>query len=217
MKTTKIKMTAQEAAEYEEFKIAKAKKEAAQKKQDDIKAYNNLVDETIETAMPVLQDLSKSIAKTKKDVLEQFRKAIGIKADLFEVKDEQRTHTFTNSDGNKRITVGFYTRDDYRDTVEEGIAKVRKAIEQLGRDDESKALVQAVLRLLSRDKKGTLKASRILQLQKLADDSKSDEFKDGVKIIRDSYQPTISKQFIRAEIKPEGEEWQSISLGMTEA
>ena len=34
----------------------------------------------------------------------------------------QRSHTFTNSEGDKRITLGVYVTDGYRDTVEDGIA-----------------------------------------------------------------------------------------------
>lgn len=216
-KTMTVEMTEQERAEFEAFQAQRAARAAEEQKRRELEAYNALVDECIAEAMPTLASLSEDIAATKAAVIEQFRRAIELKNDLLRVKEGQRSHTFTNSEGTMRITLGYYTRDDYRDTVEEGIMMVREAIESLGKDDDSRALVAAVLRLLSRDQKGTLKASRVLQLQKLADDSGNERFKEGVRIIRDSYQPTVSKQFIRAEVKAPGSEWKSIALGMTES
>ena len=62
----------------------------------------------------------------------------------------------------------MYVTDGYRDTVEDGIAIVKEYIESLAKDEKTKALVSMVLRLLARDAKGTLKASRIVQLRKVA-------------------------------------------------
>ena len=78
-------------------------------------------------------------------------------------------------------------------------------------------LVDSVLRLLSRDTKGTLKASRVMQLRKIANESGDARFLEGVKIIEESYNPTPSRQFIRAEIKDENGAWKSVPLGMTES
>lgn len=219
METTKttVEMSAQEAEEFAAFKAAQAKKQAEAQRKADVEAYNALVDETIENAIPTLTNVSAAISAAKKSVMEQFAQAIEIKSRLYEVNTEQRSHSFTNSKGDKRIILGNYTIDGYRDTVEEGIAMVREAIECLGKDDESRALVNAVFRLLSRDQKGTLKASRVLQLEKLAIDSRNERLIQGVQIIKDSYQPTISKQYVRAELKNADGKWIPVSLGMTEA
>lgn len=82
---------------------------------------------------------------------------------------------------------------------------------------KTQALVNMVFRLLSRDKQGTLKASRIVQLRKIADEIGNERFMEGVRIIEESYQPEISKQFIRAEVKDNNNQWRPISLGMTES
>lgn len=219
METTKttVEMSAQEAEEFAAFKAAQAKKQAEAQRKADMEAYNNLVDEAIANAMPTLTGVSQAISDAKKVVMEQFKQAIDIKSKLFEVSTEQRSHSFTNSKGNQRIILGYYTIDAYRDTVNEGIAMVKEAIEGLGKDDESKALVNAVFRLLSRDQKGTLKASRVLQLEKLAMDSRNERLIEGVKIIKESYQPQLSKQYVRAEYKNADGKWLPVSLGMTEA
>lgn len=217
MNNEQVIISAEERADFEAFRIEKAKKEAATKKKEDRDTYKLLVDETISYSMPVLQEVSNSLTMTKQSILDAFDKVVEIKADLFGSKDGQRSNTFTHSCGNMRIIIGYHTLDAYRDTVNEGITMVKEYIESLAKDDDSRALVRAVLKLLSRDQEGNLKASRVLQLRRMADDSGNEKFIEGVRIIEESYQPTISKRFIRAESKGKNNEWVSIALGMTEA
>ena len=220
MEATKqtVEMTLEEQIEFEAFKEEQAAKRAKEQAKRDREAYKELVDETIEDVIPDLQATSDCIKTAKSGVLNRFRHVIDMKSDVLKLKkDGQRSDTFTHSDGNKRITIGVYTTDGYRDTVEDGIAIVKEYIEGLASDEKTKALVKMVLRLLARDVKGTLKASRVVQLRKIAEETGSERFMEGVQIIEEAYQPAISKQFIRAEVKDGNGAWVSIPLGMTEA
>lgn len=219
MENTKqtVEMTAAELDEYNKFKEEKAKKEAEKQAAEQRKAYRQMVDDEIEASMPVLQALSSDIKDKKNNILDNFKAILEMKNELMMTKDGQFSHTFTNSKGTKRITLGVYTLDNYTDTVENGIAMVREYIESLATDDKTRMLVDSVLRLLSRDAKGTLKASRVMQLRKIANESGNARFLEGVKIIEESYNPTPSRQFIRAEIKDENGAWKSVPLGMTES
>lgn len=220
MEATKqtVEMTLEEQIEFEAFKEEQVAKRAKEQAKRDREAYKELVDETIESAIPDLQSVSDCIKTVKQGVLEDFRRVIDMKSEVLKLKkDGQRTDTFTNTAGDKRIIIGVYTTDGYRDTVEDGIAIVKEYIEGLASDSKTRALVKMVLRLLARDAKGTLKASRIVQLRKLAEESGNERFIEGVQIIEEAYQPAISKQFIRAEIKNDNGAWVSIPLGMTEA
>ena len=213
-----VEMTAEEKQQFEEFKAAQAAKNAKEQAKRDREAYRDLVDETIERTIPSLESLSQGIKETKQSILDDFRNVIEMKADVLKLKkDGQRSDTFTNSAGDKRITVGVYVTDGCRDTVEDGIAIVKEYIEGLASDAKTQSLVKMVLRLLARDAKGTLKASRVVQLRKIAEESGNERFMEGVQIIEESYQPAISKQFIRAEVKNENGAWVCIPLGMTEA
>ena len=216
---TTVVMTAEEKAEFEAFQAAEAKKAAEEKARADREQYRQLVDDEIERSIPVLEEISGRIKESKQRVMDNFKTILEMKGDLFKtkLKEDQRSHTFTNSKGNKRITLGVYVTDGYRDTVEDGIAIVKEYIESLAKDDKTRSLVSMVLRLLARDAKGTLKASRIVQLRKVAMETGDDRFMEGVRIIEESYQPEVSKQFIRAEIKNENGMWKPIPLGMTES
>ena len=217
--TKTINVTADELAEFQAFQAEKAKKAEEERVKADRELYKQLVDEEIENSIPILLSISDEIKKSKSKVMDNFRSIIEMKSELFKtkVKDDQRSHTFTNSEGNKRISLGVHVTDGYRDTVEDGIAIVKEYISSLAHDEKTEALVNMVFRLLARDAKGTLKASRIVQLRKVAQDVGDERFLEGVRIIEDSYQPEISKQFIRAEIKTENGVWKTIPLGMTES
>ena len=214
-----VEMTAEEMAEYRAFQKAKAKKEAEAKAKAEREEYKQLVDEEIEHSIPVLLSISEQIKDSKQKVMDNFKTILEMKSDLFKtkVKDDQRSHTFTNSEGNKRITLGVYVTDGYRDTVEDGIAIVKDAVMGLIKDDETKAMINQIMRLIARDQNGNLKASKVLQLRKVAQDTGDERFLEGVRIIEESYQPEVSKQFIRAEIKNENGMWKPIPLGMTES
>lgn len=219
VKTTTVEITDKEREEFAAFQIYKAKMQAEEKAKMEREQYKQLVDEEIDRSIPILLAISGEIKDSKATVMDNFKTILEMKGELFKtkVKDDQRSHTFTNSKGDKRITLGVYVTDGYRDTVEEGIAIVKEYISSLANDEKTEALVNMVFRLLARDAKGTLKASRIVQLRKVAQDTGDERFLEGVRIIEESYQPEVSKQFIRAEIKNECGMWKPIPLGMTES
>ena len=212
-----VTMTPEELAAFEAFKADNSKKMAREKAKADRDAYKDLVDEQIDTVFPVLRDVSLHLTAQKTNCIAAFNDILKMKAAIFGTKAEQRSHTFTNSEGTRRIILGRYVTDAYRDTVEDGIAIIKEVIGSLAKDNESKILVDAILKLLSRDQQGNLKASRVLQLRKMADELNNERFAEGVRIIEEAYQPAESKQFIRAEYRNESGAWVNIPLGMTEA
>lgn len=219
IKNETVCMTAEEKAEFEAFQRERARKAQEAAAQAAREKYKQLVDDEIEQSLPLLLGVSGQIKHIKEVVLDNFKTILELKGELFRTKmrDDQLSHTFTNSTGDKRITLGKYVTDGYRDTVEDGIAIVKEYISSLANDDNTRSLVNMVFRLLARDAKGTLKASRIVQLRKIAMETGDERFLEGVRIIEDSYQPEVSKLFIRAEVKDGNGMWRSVPLGMTES
>ena len=213
----KVEMTAEERQEYEAFKAERQKKAAAAERKRQRESYAAMVDEEIKTTLPILRELSEQIKTVKNTVFGNFETILKMKSEVLGItKDDQRSHTFTTSDSRLRLTLGVNTIDGYRDTVEDGIAMVKGYIQSLAKDETSKALVNAVLRLLSRDGQGNIKASRVLQLRKMAEETGDENFIEGVRIIEESYQPTETKKYIRAEYKNEKGAWVIVPLGMTD-
>ena len=211
-----VEMTAEERREFEAFRAEREKKRAAEERRQQRQLYAELVDEEVATAIPQLRELSGIIREVKDAVFGNFDAVLRMKSETLGLtRDDQRSHTFTTSDGQYRLTLGVNSIDGYRDTVEDGIAMVKGYIQSLARDEATKSLVNAVLRLLSRDGQGNIKASRVLQLRKMAEDSGDERFLEGVRIIEESYQPTVTRRYIRAEYKDEKGAWRHIPLDMT--
>lgn len=206
-----------ELAAFREFQRRRQEEDAARRRQEDRKAYAQMVDEEVAMAVPELMNLSEQIRATKRVVYENFREVLRMKSEVLGLTSSgQRTHTFTTSRGDYRLTLGVNTIDAYRDTVEDGIRMVRQYIESLATDEKSKTLVSAIMRLLSRDAAGNLKASRVLQLRRMAEEADDAMFLEGVRIIEESYQPTATGQFIRAEWKDDRGRWHPIPLSVTD-
>ncbi len=210
-------MSAEERKEFEAFKAEREKKRREEERKQQRQEYATLVDEEIGATIPRLREVSEMLKKAKEEIFGNFDTILKMKSEIIGAsRDGQCSHTFTNSDSTLRVILGVNCIDGYRDTVEDGIAMVRSYIESLAKDEATKSLVNAVLRLLSRDGQGNIKASRVLQLRKMAEDSGNEEFLEGVRIIEESYQPTVSKKFIRAQYKDSKGAWCYIPLGMTD-
>lgn len=190
---------------------------AQRQKEADRLAYKELVSTKVDEMFPFLEDLSIKLAWQKLNVYNEFAVALQMKKDLYETKGEQCSHAFMNANATRRITLGNYTVDEYDDTVNDGIAIVKEYISGLARDENSRILVNTVMKLLAKDQKGALKPSRVMQLRQMADRSNNARFIEGVSIIAAAYRPVPSKTFIRAEIKDVNGAWRNIPLGMTEA
>ena len=204
----------------EAFK-SKEKEFAKRAKEEQEAHYKQLVDETIEKAVESVGELNIKMTAAKKQIFNDFDTVIALKNELYTgqkwLKTDRVTNTFTNQEGNKRVTVGYHTNDNYLDTYTEGVKLVEEYISSLATDENDQKLADMVKVLLSeRGKGGQLKAQNVLRLQRMANDSKNETFIEGMRIISDAYSPTKSKQFVKVEIKGEHNEWVTVSTNMTD-
>lgn len=215
-KTTTVEMTEEELKELREMRAAKAQKALEEKAKKERETYEQMVDEQVAAAVAEAKSCSNVMRDVKTAIYGGFKTLLAMKSELYKVKDGQRTHTFTSKDGSMRVTLGFRSVDGYRDTAEAGVQMVKDALAELGTDDKSKALVKMVLSLLSRDSFGNLNAQRILQLEKVAKENGNERMMEGVQVIKDAYQPQITKEFIKVETRGELNQWENIPLSMTD-
>lgn len=178
----------------DQLKAALAKVES--KKDNDRKAYKELVEQTVPKVIFTLCAASEQISNAKTAAFKYFEDILKLKADVYGIKEKQQSHTFS-CDG-AEITIGYRVTDGWDDTANTGIAKVENFISSLATDDKTSALVKIVFNLLKKDAKGNLKGSRVLELQKLTKEFNNEEFTDGVNIIADSYKPVRSVWYIEA-------------------
>lgn len=191
--------------EREELKAQLEAEEKAEKArvENEREEYKRLVDASVRSAVGKLRKLSDEMMRVKREVFEEFDTLIRMKNELFRVKLDRKTDTFTTGDGAMSVTLGSRTNEGWDDTVEAGIAKVKDYLGTLAKDDNSAALVETVMGLLAKDRKGALKANKVLELERLAVKSQDKEFLDGIGIIKAAYRPVPTCQFISVETKDE--------------
>lgn len=165
--------------------------------------YKDLVDVTVNTSVKKLQELSAQMERLKNEIFSEFDSVIKMKEELFNVKMDRQTDTFTTSDSRKTITIGNRINEGWDDTVEVGISMVKRYMSTMAKDENSAALVDTVMSLLAKNRKGALKANKVLELEKLANKTGDKDFIEAIKIIRDAYHPVPTCQFIEVELKNE--------------
>lgn len=174
-----------------------------QKRQDDIDAYKQCVDEFCQDVFGRMKKISELMRLEKERVFANANTLIQEKERLYDTKQDRHSNQFTTSDGKVTVALGYRTNDGWDDTVNVGIAKVKEYLKSLTSTEEGAKAVDIILKLLTKDKKGNLKASSMIQLEQLAEKYGNPLFIEGVQIIRDSYRPVDSCQFISVSYKDE--------------
>ncbi|MDR1846733.1 MAG: DUF3164 family protein [Bacteroidales bacterium] len=220
MKKTKkevIEMTQDEAREFEQFKKLKLEKEREAYLQTQRETYKDLVDSTVTRVFDAMQELSNIMIEQKAKIFDDFATVLDLKAEIFGVKEGQRSHTFSTGDGKKSIIIGHRIIDHYDDTITVGIEKIKEYLKSLVKDEETGNLMEVINNLLRQDKFGNLKPNRIIELQKLEAKIANKGFSEGLKIIRDAYKPINSCKYISVSYKDKNGKEQSIPLSMSAA
>lgn len=207
-------LTEKEKAQlYAELEADKAAQE--QRKQDDREAYKKLKDETVKQTFEALKKVSDTLLLAKEGTFKVFEHIIGLKNDLYNTKSDRQSDSFTTSDGNITIKLGNRVFEGWDDTVEVGIQKVKNYLKTLAKDENSANLVETVMGLLAKDRKGNLKANKVLELERLAQKSGDASFIEGLKIIKEAYRPAPSCQFVEVRYKDENGKEKSLPLSMS--
>lgn len=191
-------------------------REAEEAEKNDREAYKQVVNETVQDTFPVLKELHEQLKAVKDLVFSNFDHALDLKREIYGVSStKQHSHTFTNAEGDISIKIGYRTKESYDDTVDAGIEKVNAYLRGLARDKETEALIETIMSLLSKDKEGNLNASRVIQLERIAEKTGNAEFLDGISIIKDAYKPLRTCRFIEAQLRDEDGKWQALPLAIS--
>ncbi len=208
------KLSASELAELE-ARIEAKKRAEKQKREDDINAYKDSVDEFVRKMYGILQPLSDKLAEAKNLVFSEANAIIDMKESLYDTKVDRHSNTFTTSDGKLTLSLGYRTVDGWDDTVESGISKIKEYMKTLAKDEAGAKMYELLMELLKRDKKGNLKANALLTLEQHALRFGDPLFLDGVATIKAAYRPTETSQFISLIYKDEHGVKHSVPLSLS--
>lgn len=178
-------------------------------------SYNDMRDEFVTRTFQSLKQLSNCMQEQKQTIFEESAELDTMQQRLFKVKLDRKSRTLTHSDGHISIKVGNRLNDGWDDSVEIGIEKVREYLATLATDEKSARLVNAITSLLAKDQKGTLKANKVLELEKMANESQDATFLEGLRIIKEAYRPVPTCQFVEVKYKDENDVERSLPLSMS--
>ena len=179
-----------EAEELEEKKRIKEEREN----------YKKMMEEVTEKNFKILQELSEKLRIVKQTIFDDYATIVKLKEELYGVRDNQLSHTFSTPDG-RTITLGHRNIDSFDDTVHVGVEKVKGYIKTLASGEKKEDIERVLNLLLKKDKNGNLKANRVLELRKIAEEINDNNLLEGVKIIEEAYKPIKSATFIECYIR----------------
>lgn len=207
-------LSAEQLAELK-AQIENKEKADAQRVQRERENYKDLVDVTVKNSVSRLQKLSAEMQRIKQETFAEFDALIKMKDELFKTKSDRQSDTFTTANGEMSLTLGNRVNEGWDDTVEVGIKKVKEFLSTLAKDENSAMLVQTVMSLLTKDRKGNLRAAKVLELRKLAERSDNADFKDALRIIEEAYRPQVTCQFIQVEVKDDEGKMKKVPLSLS--
>lgn len=194
-----------------------AEEKAIEKKKTETRAkYETLKTELVTANFAKLERVSVELTYLKKQIFDDFETLLELKAEIYGEHESQQSHTFTCADGSKSIILGSNVVDRWDETVDVGVSIVKEWMKSLAKDEDSAKLVSFLNEMMKPNKSGQLRASRILDLEKKADELGDDKLKEGVKIIRDSYRPMKTTTYIKAKKKGDKNEDIYIPLSMSD-
>lgn len=194
----------------------KAEKKAKMQLQSD---YEALKEVQVRETFTALQKLSGQLEKEKADVFAQFGSLMKMKQELHgltpEQLEDQQSHTFTTVDGQVSIIIGANTIDKWSDDISTGIIKINTWLDKLIFDETSKQMVGIIRDLLKPNKDGVLKANRVLELSKHANQIGDKDLIEAVDFIRDCYRPSKTSTYVKAKYIDENKQVQWLALSMS--
>ena len=108
-----VEMTAEEKAQFEAFRKEKAKKEAQEKAKAERETYRQMVDDEVNSAIPVLLSLSEDIKETKKTVLENFKSILDNRTGVItNIKNQYLFYVIYEGTALWRLSLGYTSKLD---------------------------------------------------------------------------------------------------------
>lgn len=208
-------MTAEERAQLK-AQLAEEDRQEALRKQEQKDAYMQMKDQFLERNLEKLKALSDQMQALKKEIFDDAETLIKLKDELFHTKTDRQSNTFSHESGKYSISLGNRINEGWDDTCEQGIEKVKEFLQTLAKDDNSAALVETIMRLIAKNNKGMLKASKVLELEKLANKIQSAELTEGLNIIKNSYRPKPTCQFISVTMKDDNGNDKQLPLSLSQ-
>lgn len=193
--------------------LSAADKAEKQKRANDIETLKTLQDEFCNGWLPELIKFSEEQSNIVDAVFADTAPLISLKSELYEVSDDQGSHTFTARNGSGSITTGYNMVIGFDGTSDIGVQKIQKYLSSLSTDDVNRVKIEQILDvLMKRNKKGQLNPTRIVDLSNLKSKINDDDFSDGVDTVVAAQFKTRTSSYVEGWIRKISENGKEIKI-----
>jgi hypothetical protein len=203
-KMEKVNIANYSQAELKELRLQLEQQEKADKKKrlDDIESLKEMQDQLCASWLSKLLSFSEEQTKLVDAVFNDTAPLISLKSELYDVKENQGSHTFTARDGSGSITVGHNMIIGFDGTSDIGVQKIQGYLSSLSKDDANRVKIEAILNvLMKRNKLGNLNPTRIVDLANLKSEINDYLFSEGVDIVVASQFKTRTSSYVEGWIR----------------
>lgn len=175
----------------------------ASQAQNERQAYKELVEENIPQLIRKIKKVHHYLRVVKTQIVKDLEYLVNQKKEVYNVENNQKSHTFTTKDGKLRIVYGYKMVRGWDGTEAAGVGLIKDYVAKHSKTAEGLELSKVILNLLKEDKDGNLKPNRAMELYQLKNKIHDEDFVKGVEIIMEAYREYDSALFIEAYEKDE--------------
>lgn len=202
-------LTAEQKAEFMREAEAERKREAELRDSERIR-YKQMAEASVDELFVKIEKANSYLAMLKKEVYDTLNALVDIKKEIYATSQKNKSHTFSNADGTRSITIGVRNIEGWDGTEVEGVERINDYLSQKVADPE---ITEILAELLKKDKHGELNKHRVMSLAKLKERVHDPKFQEGVDIILAAYKPQSTSVFVEAKHRQGATmKWSPVSL-----
>lgn len=164
--------------------LEEQEKTEKKKRLENVEALKGMQDQFCASWLKRLFSFSEEQSRIVDLVFQDTAKLIALKSELYELDNDQGSHTFTARDGSGSIKVGYNMVIGFDGTSDIGVQKIQSYLSSLSKDDTNRGKIEKILNvLMQRNKKGELNPTRVMDLSNLKLEIDDEQFSEGVDIV----------------------------------
>lgn len=158
--------------------------------------YKQLAELSVDEIFTKLETANAQLSDLKREAFDTLNTLAVMKKELYVTTQRNKSHTFTNANSTRSITIGSRDIEGWDGTEAEGVELINEYLSSKVADDELRAILGE---LLKRDKEGQLNKHRVMSLAKLKERVSDPKFREGVDVILSAYKPQRTAIFVEAK------------------
>ncbi len=185
-------------SELEQYLKEKKQQERLQKIENQ-KALSELENDFIDKYLNPLFDKHNSVEDIVNEMFKDFELIKPLKAEVKGAKvDKQYSHTFTHSDKDRSIIIGYNYTPAFDGSEVEGITIIKNFLATLDEDSPKLKLANKIIGILlkTNPKTGELNVSKALELNEMRSDFNSEDFDRGMDLLLEARYNKLTSCFV---------------------